>query len=74
MNDFEERVLRDLSELKAHMSWLVGTGNDGKMQELEGRVRKHDESLQRLSGVGAALGVLLTFVHVAIDYLRVHRP
>ncbi len=74
MNDFEERVLRDLAELKAHMSWLVGSGNEGKMQELEERVRKHDQGLQRLSGMGAAFGVLLTLVHVAIDYLRVHRP
>ena len=74
MTDFEERVLRDLSELKAHMSWLVGTGNEGKMQELEERVRRHDESVQRLRGMGAAFGVLLTLVHLAIDYLKVHRP
>ncbi len=74
MTDFEERVLRDLSELKAHMSYLVGTGNEGKMQELEGRVRLHDQALQRLRGVGAAFGVLLTLVHLAIDYLKVHRP
>ena len=74
MTDFEERVLRDLSELKAHMSWLVGTGNEGKMQELEERVRRHDESVQRLRGMGAAFGVLLTLVHLAVDYLKVHRP
>jgi hypothetical protein len=74
MTDFEERVLRDLAELKAHMGYLVGTGNEGKMQELETRVRRHDESMQRLRGVGAAFGVLLTLVHLAIDYLKVHRP
>ncbi len=74
MTDFEERVLRDLSELKAHMSYLVGTGSEGKMQELEGRVRQHDQSLQRLRGMGAAFGVLLTLLHLAIDYLKVHRP
>lgn len=74
MNDFEERVLRDLAELKAHMSWLVGSGNEGKMQELEQRVRKHDQTLQRLGGMGAAFGVLLTLMHVAIDYLRVRHP
>jgi len=56
------------------MSWLVGTGAEGKMQELEERVRHHDESLQRLRGVGAAFGVLLTMVHLGIDYLKVHRP
>jgi hypothetical protein len=74
MNDFEERVLRDLAELKAHMGYLVGTGNEGKMQELETRVRRHDESMQRLRGVGAAFGILLTLIHLAIDYLKVHRP
>lgn len=74
MTDFEERVLRDLAELKTHMSWLVGAGNEGKMQDLEERVRHHDESLQRLRGVGAGFGVLLTLVHLAIDYLKVHRP
>ena len=44
------------------------------MQELETRVRCHDESMQRLRGVGAAFGVLLTLIHLAIDYLKVHRP
>lgn len=72
MNDFEERVLRDLSEVKAHMRWLVGDGNEGKMQELETRVQRHEAQLQRLSGVGAAFGVLTTLVHVAIDALRMH--
>lgn len=74
MTDFEEHVLRDLSELKAHMNWLVGNGNQGKMQELEERVRSHDDSMSRLRGMGAAFGVLLTLLHVAIDYLKVHRP
>lgn len=74
MNDFEERVLRDLSELKAHMSYLVGTGSEGKMQELEARVQRHEAQLQRFGGVGAAFGVLLTLMHLAIDYFKVHRP
>ena len=74
MNDFEERVLTDLSELKAHMRWLVGNGNEGKMQELEVRIHRNEAQLQRLGGIGAAFGVLLTLVHLAFDYLRVHRP
>ena len=74
MNDFEERVLRDLSELKAHMSYLVGTGSEGKMQELEARVQRHESQLQRIGGVGAAFGVLLTLLHVFIDYFRIHKP
>ncbi len=74
MNPFEEKVLTDLAELKAHMSYLVGTGSEGKMQELENRVQRHEASLQRLTGVGGALGVLITMVHVALDYFRtVHR-
>jgi hypothetical protein len=72
MTDFEEHVLRDLSELKAHMRWLIGTGNEGKMQEMEERVQKHEAYLQRMGGIGAAFGVLLTLVHVMIDYLKVH--
>ncbi len=74
MNDFEERVLRDLSELKAHMSYLVGTGSEGKMQELEVRVQRHESQLQRIGGVGATFGVLLTLLHVFIDYFRIHKP
>ncbi|HEU5400686.1 MAG TPA: hypothetical protein VFU86_04970 [Terriglobales bacterium] len=74
MNDFEEKVLTDLAELKAHMRYLVGTGNEGKMQELDVRIQRNEAQLQRLGGVGAAFGVLLTLIHLAIDYLRVHRP
>jgi hypothetical protein len=74
MNDFEEKVLTDLAELKAHMRYLVGSGNEGKMQELDGRVQRNEAQLQRMGGIGAAFGVLLTLLHVAFDYLRVHRP
>ena len=38
------------------MSWLVGTGAEGKMQELEERVRHHDESLQRLRVTSQRVG------------------
>jgi hypothetical protein len=74
MNEFEQRVLTDLSELKAHMRWLVGNGNEGKMQELEVRIQRNEAQLQRMGGIGAAFGVLLTLLHVAFDYLKVHRP
>ncbi len=70
MTQFEERVLRDLSELKAHMQWLVGNGNQGKMQELEGRLQKHEAASHRMGGVGAALAVAVTLVHFAFDYMR----
>jgi hypothetical protein len=70
MSDFERVVLSDLAELKAHMRWIVGNGNEGKIQELEERVRKHESFLQRYTGIAAALGGLLTLLHVAVDYLR----
>lgn len=70
MHDFEERVLADLAELKAHMRWVVGEGNQGKIQEIEKRLRRHDAQLHRLAGIGAALATILTVVNVAINYLR----
>ncbi len=72
INEFEQKVLADLSELKAHMRWLVGNGAPGRIQELERRVEEHEKFVQRAGGVGAAVGVVLTLVHLAIDYMRVH--
>jgi hypothetical protein len=74
MTNFEERVLRDLGELKAHMRWIVGNGNEGKIQELESRIQKHEVALQRTAGLGVALGILLTLLHLALDSVKViHR-
>ena len=70
MSDFEEKVLSDLGELKAHMRWVVGNGNEGKIQELEERVQKHEAYLQRFTGIASAMAGVLTLFHVAIDYLR----
>jgi hypothetical protein len=70
MTNFEERVLRDLGELKAHMRFIVGSGNEGKIQELEVRIQKHEAALQRTAGLGVAAGVLLTLIHLAVDSLR----
>ncbi len=72
MNEFEATVLADLAELKTHMRWLIGNGNPGRLQELEARVEHHEAMLQRSVGIGAAAGVLLTLVHIGIDYLRLH--
>ena len=71
MTNFEERVLRDLGELKAHMRWIVGNGNEGKIQELESRIQKHEATLQRTAGLGLAAGILLTIMHLALDSMRV---
>jgi hypothetical protein len=60
--------------MKVHIAWLVGNGNEGKMQELEQRIKRQEISLYRLGGVGAAVGGALTIVHLALDYLKVlHR-
>ena len=72
VTDFESRVLADLSELKAHMRWLIGNGNPGRLQELEARVERHEAVLQRSAGIAVAAGVLQTLEHIAIDYLRLH--
>jgi hypothetical protein len=71
MTQFEEQVLRDLSELKAHMRWIVGNGNEGKMQELEQRIARHEGVLQRAMGVGGGIAVLIALAHMAFDYLKV---
>ncbi len=60
--------------LKAHMRWIVGNGNEGKMQELENRIRRNEASLQRTAGIGLACGVLLTILHLALDSMKVIHP
>jgi hypothetical protein len=70
MTSFEERVLRDLGELKTHMRWIVGNGNEGKIQELESRLQKHEAALQRTAGIGAALAAVLTILHLTMDTIR----
>jgi hypothetical protein len=52
------------------MRWVIGNGGQGKMQEIEERVERHEAYLQRFTGIAAAVGCLLTLFHVAIDYLR----
>jgi hypothetical protein len=52
------------------MRWIVGNGNEGKIQELETRIQKHEAALQRTAGLGLAAGILLTIVHLALDSMR----
>jgi hypothetical protein len=73
MSDFEQKVLAGLSEVKAHVRWLVGNGNEGKIQELQEQVTRHEAFLQRFTGIATALACLLTIVHFAIDLLRYKR-
>ncbi len=67
MTDFESQVMADLSVLKSQMQELLGIGQPGRLTQLEVRVLDHERAVQRLKGVAAAFGGLLTFAHVAID-------
>ena len=69
LTDFEQKVLSDLAELKANMRWVIGSGNQAKIQEIEERVERHEAYLQRFTGVATAVASILTFFHLAIDYM-----
>jgi hypothetical protein len=72
--EFEARCGKRNIELKAHMRWIVGNGNEGKIQELESRLQKHEAALQRTAGLGVAAGIVLTILHLALDSMKVmHR-
>ncbi|HTV09133.1 MAG TPA: hypothetical protein VMD97_08845 [Candidatus Aquilonibacter sp.] len=69
MNEFERQVLSELSVLQAQMKELLGIGQPGRLHRLEERVDSHEQSVQRLKGLGAAFGALLTLAHVVIAWL-----
>jgi hypothetical protein len=69
MTEFESSVLSELSVLKAQMQQLMGIGQPGRLHQLEMRVESHERSVQRLKGLGAAFGGLLTLVHVGIAWM-----
>lgn len=71
MTQFEERVLRELSELRANMRMLVGNGSEGRLQEIELRLQRNESLVHRMTGIGAALGGVLTVAHFFFDYLKV---
>ena len=70
MNNFEERVIGDLSVLKVQMESVVGGMQPGRLAELELRVQRHEVYVQRTRGFAAALGVIITLLNVAIDLWR----
>ena len=73
MSDFEASVLADLAVLKSQMKEVVGNGQPGRLAHLESRIHEHEQTVQRLKGVAAAFGALLTFAHVAIDFVLTRR-
>ena len=72
MNEFEAQVLSDLSVLKAQMTGLVGDGNCGRFPELERRVDRHEQNLQRAKGFMAAISVLFAVIEVMVEAFRRH--
>lgn len=72
LNEFEGQVLSDLSVLKTQMTNLVGDGSGGRICELERRMERHEQHLQRTKGFLAAISVLFAIIEVAIEALRRH--
>jgi hypothetical protein len=70
MTEFEGQVLADLRVLKSQMENLIGIGQRGRIVQIEERVERHERSVQRIKGVFAAFGGLLTMIHLAMAYLR----
>jgi len=73
MTDFEGQVLADLSVLKSQMREILGIGQPGRISQLEGRMHEHEKIVQRLKGMAAAFGALLTIAHLAIDLFLARR-
>jgi hypothetical protein len=69
MTEFEGQVLADLSVLKSQMRQVLGIGQPGRLNQLEARMHDHEKTVQRLKGVAATFGGLLTILHVAIDFM-----
>jgi hypothetical protein len=69
MTDYEQQVLQDLSVLKSQMQQLMGIGQPGRLHMLEERVELHEKSVQKMKGLAAGFGGLLTIVHLAIVWV-----
>jgi hypothetical protein len=72
MSEFEAQVLSDLSVLKTQMTGLVGDGNTGRITDLERRIERHEQNLQRAKGFMAAMSVLFAVIEVAVEAFRRH--
>ena len=68
-----QHIKRMRGGLKAHMRWVVGNGNQGKIQEIEERLQRHETHLQRMMGVGGALAAGITVLNLVVNFLRLHR-
>ncbi|MDE3104427.1 MAG: hypothetical protein KGK08_04560 [Acidobacteriota bacterium] len=70
MNEFEAKVLTELSVLKSQMEQLIGIGQPGRLALLEERVEMHGRSVQRIKGWMGAAGCALTLMHLALERAR----
>ncbi|WP_213805220.1 hypothetical protein [Granulicella sp. dw_53] len=70
MTEFEGQVLAELSVLQSQMKQLLGVGQPGRLTQLEERVERHEQTVQRMKGLAGAFGAVLTMIHLAIDMLR----
>jgi hypothetical protein len=69
MTDFEAQVLTDLNVLKSQMQQVMGIGQPGRLNQLEGRVSTNEESVQKMKGFVTAFGTVLTMLHLAITWI-----
>ncbi|WP_263382789.1 hypothetical protein [Granulicella arctica] len=73
MTDFESQILSDLSVLKSQMQSLIGIGQPGRLNQLEERVARHEQAVQRMRGLVAAFGGVTTMLHLTISYFSGRR-
>jgi hypothetical protein len=73
MTEFEAQALADLKVLKSQMEQLMGIGQPGRLNLLEDRVQRHEQAVQRMKGLAAAFGSVLTVLHLAISYFSSRR-
>ncbi len=70
MTEFEGQVLAELRVLQSQMKLLLGDSQPGRMTQLEGRVDRHEQAVQRLKGLVGAFGGVMTLMHLVIDYVK----
>jgi hypothetical protein len=70
MTEFEGQVLAELRVLQSQMKVLLGDSQPGRLTQLEGRVDRHEQTVQRLKGLVGAFGGVLTLMHLVIDYVK----
>jgi hypothetical protein len=73
MTDFEAQVLSDLHVLKCQMEQVMGIGQPGRLNQLEGRVRCTEEAMQKMKGFTSAFGAVLGVMQLILAYIGVRK-